>query len=164
MKLLKKSFSCFGVIHLYFWASPVAQQQRIRLWCRRWQETCVRSMDREEPLAEGMTTHSRILDWRISWSEEPGGLQSIGLQRVGPDWRDWTRMHASLLSLKLYFWWNKNFTFSYDRLLQHLVSLTLGICLKSVRYLIFWFPAFISWIIWCDFFMETDFFLWGVKT
>ena len=39
----------------------------------------------EDPLEEGMTTHSSILAWRIPWTEEPGGLQSIGLQRVGPD-------------------------------------------------------------------------------
>ena len=37
------------------------------------------------PLEESMTTHSSILAWRISWSEEPGGLQSIGWQRVGHD-------------------------------------------------------------------------------
>ena len=36
----------------------------------------------ENPLEEGMTTHSSILAWRIPWTEEPGGLQSIGLQRV----------------------------------------------------------------------------------
>ena len=37
----------------------------------------------EDPLEEGMATHSSILAWRIPWTEEPGGLQSIGLQRVG---------------------------------------------------------------------------------
>ena len=36
---------------------------------------------------EGMATHSSILTWRIPWTEEPGGLQSMGLQRVGQDWR-----------------------------------------------------------------------------
>ena len=36
---------------------------------------------RKEPLEEGVATHSRILSWRIPWTEEPGGLQSIGLQR-----------------------------------------------------------------------------------
>ena len=36
----------------------------------------------EDPLEEGMATHSSILAWRISWTEEPGGLQSRGLQRV----------------------------------------------------------------------------------
>ena len=41
------------------------------------------SLGWEDPLEEGMATHSRILAWRIPWTEEPGGLQSIGSQRVG---------------------------------------------------------------------------------
>ena len=49
------------------------------------QETWIRSMSWEDPLQEGMATHSSILIWRIPWTEEPGGLQSIGLQRVGHD-------------------------------------------------------------------------------
>ena len=47
------------------------------------QETWVQSLDREDPLEEGMATHSRILAWRIPWTEKPGGLQSMGSQRVG---------------------------------------------------------------------------------
>ena len=47
------------------------------------QEAQVRPLGREDPLEEGMATHSKILAWRIPWTEEPGGLQSIGLQRVG---------------------------------------------------------------------------------
>ena len=39
----------------------------------------------EDPLEKGMATHSSILAWRIPWTEEPGGLQSKGLQRVGHD-------------------------------------------------------------------------------
>ena len=49
------------------------------------QETWVRSLGREDPLEEEMTTHSSILAWRIPWTEEPGGLQSMGSQRVGHD-------------------------------------------------------------------------------
>ena len=45
----------------------------------------VQSVGREDPLEEGLATHSGILVWRIPWSEEPGSLQSIGLQRVGQD-------------------------------------------------------------------------------
>ena len=48
-------------------------------------ETQVPSLDREGPLEEGMAAHSSILAWRIPWTEEPGGLQSVGLQRVGHD-------------------------------------------------------------------------------
>ena len=44
----------------------------------------VRSLDWEDPLEKEMATHSRILVWKISWTEEPGGLQSTELQRVGP--------------------------------------------------------------------------------
>ena len=42
----------------------------------------------EDPLEGGMDTHSYILAWRIPWTEEPGGLQSIGSQRVGQDWNN----------------------------------------------------------------------------
>ena len=49
------------------------------------QETQVRSLDWEDPLEEGMATHSGILAWRILWTEEPGGLQFMGSQRVGHD-------------------------------------------------------------------------------
>ena len=46
------------------------------------QETRVQSLGREDPLEKGMAMHSSILAWRISWTGEPGGLQSMGLQRV----------------------------------------------------------------------------------
>ena len=49
------------------------------------QETCVRSLGREDPLEEEMATHSSILAQRIPWMEEPGGLQSTRSQRVGHD-------------------------------------------------------------------------------
>ena len=47
------------------------------------QETWVRSLGWEDSLEKEMATHSSILPWRIPWTEEPCGLQSIGLQRVG---------------------------------------------------------------------------------
>ena len=46
------------------------------------QETLVASLDGEDPLEKEMATHSSILAWRIPWTEEPGGLQSMGWQRV----------------------------------------------------------------------------------
>ena len=49
------------------------------------QETRVQSLGWEDPLEDGMTTHSRILGWRIPWTEEPDGLQFMGLQRVRHD-------------------------------------------------------------------------------
>ena len=47
------------------------------------QENGVRSLGQEDPLEEGTATHSSILAWTIPWTEEPGGLQSTGSQRVG---------------------------------------------------------------------------------
>ena len=49
------------------------------------QEIQVRSLDWEDPLEKGIATHSRTLAWRIPWTEEPGGLQSMGSLRVGHD-------------------------------------------------------------------------------
>ena len=64
------------------WASLVAQRLK-RLPAMR--ETGVRSLGREDPLEKEMATHSNILAWEIPWTEEPGGLQSMGLQRVRHD-------------------------------------------------------------------------------
>ena len=50
------------------------------------QETQVRSLGWEDPLEKEVATHSSILAQRIPWTEEPGGLQSMGLQRVRQDW------------------------------------------------------------------------------
>ena len=49
------------------------------------QETRVRSLGQEDPLEKRMATHSSILTWRIPWTEEPGGVQSMGSQRIGHD-------------------------------------------------------------------------------
>ena len=49
------------------------------------QETWVQFLGQEDPLEKGMVTHSSILDWRTPWTEEPGGLQSMGSQRVRHD-------------------------------------------------------------------------------
>ena len=48
----------------------------------------IQSLGQEDPLEEGMATHSSILAWRIPWTEKPDGLQSIGSQRVGHNWSD----------------------------------------------------------------------------
>ena len=48
-------------------------------------ETWVQSLGREDPVEKGMATPSSILAWRIPWTERPGGLQFMGLQRVGHD-------------------------------------------------------------------------------
>ena len=66
----------------YFWASLVAQlvKNLPAMW-----ETCVQSLNWEDPLEKGQATHSSNLAWRIPWTGEPGGLQSMGSQRVGHD-------------------------------------------------------------------------------
>ena len=69
------SLRCSGV-------SLVAQTVK-KLPARR--KTRVQSPGREDPLEKGKVTRSRILAWRVPWTEEAGGLQSVGLQRVGHD-------------------------------------------------------------------------------
>ena len=49
-------------------------------------ETQVQALGQEDPLEKEMATHSRTLAWKILWMEEPGKLQSMGLQKVGHDW------------------------------------------------------------------------------
>ena len=73
----------YTYISTYMWASsPVAQMVKNLpvVW-----ETQVQSLSQEDPLEKGMATHSSILAWRIPWTEKPGGLQSMGSQRVGHD-------------------------------------------------------------------------------
>ena len=58
--------------------------QRLKCLPAMW-ETWIPSLGPEDPLEKEMATHSSILAWRIPWTEEPGGLQSMGLQRVRHD-------------------------------------------------------------------------------
>ena len=66
-------------------ASQVAQRAKNPPAKQETQKTWARSLGGEDPLKEGMATHSSVLTWRIPWTEESGGLQSIGWQRVGHD-------------------------------------------------------------------------------
>ena len=65
--------------------NPPAMQEPQEIW--------VGSLGHEDPLEEGMATHSSILAWRIPWTEEPGGQQSLGSQRVRHDWSNLTYTH-----------------------------------------------------------------------
>ena len=67
--------------------------QRVKRLPTMW-ETWVQSPGREDPLEKEMATHFSTLAWKISWTEKPGRLQSMGLQRVRHDW---------VTSLSLYF-------------------------------------------------------------
>ena len=64
-------------------------------------ETWVRSLGREDPLEKELATHSSVLAWEIPWTEEPGGPQSIGSQRVGHEQSDLapTPFHTVSMSL-----------------------------------------------------------------
>ena len=74
-------------------ASQVAQQWRLHLPMQMW----VQSLGREDSLEKAIATHSSILAWRIPWKEEPGGLQSMGSQRVRPEWATEHRQHTEPL-------------------------------------------------------------------
>ena len=78
----------------FLYLRPSLVEQRLkRLPALR--ETPVQSLGREDTLEKEMATHSSILAWEIPWTQEPGGLQSTGLQRVGHD-------RVTSLSLSLY--------------------------------------------------------------
>ena len=83
--MVQEDLTCLGAtepVHHNSGASLVAQTGKN---LHAAQETRVRSLGREDPLEKEMATHSSILAWRIPWTEEPGGLQSTGSQRVGQD-------------------------------------------------------------------------------
>ena len=74
--------------------SSLSEGRKCRI-CLQRRETQVRSLSREDPLA----IHSSVLSWRISWTEEPGWLQCMGLQRVGYNWT--TNTHKTVLFVLL---------------------------------------------------------------
>ena len=76
--LLLKNLNSVGEL----WASLVAQTVKN---LPSMQETWVRSLGWEDPLEKGMATHSSVLTWRLPWTVGPGGLQSMGWQRVRHD-------------------------------------------------------------------------------
>ena len=69
------------------------------------QEPWVRSLGWEDPLEKGMAAHSSILAWRIRWTEEPGGLQSVGSHRVRHDWETDTFTTCTLCWTSCESWW-----------------------------------------------------------
>ena len=68
----------------YMYVLPSLVAQMVKNLCTM-QETRVQSLGQEDPLEKGMTTQSRILVWKIPWTKEPGGIQSMVSQRVGQD-------------------------------------------------------------------------------
>ena len=104
----------FVIVFLYRWGSLVAQTVKnlLAMW-KIW----VQSLGREDPLEKGMATQSSILAWRIPWTEEPGGLQSMGSQRVG---HIWATKHPS--PLPVLFWEVIYVTFSVITVFQKSTS------------------------------------------
>ena len=85
LRKLKSKLNFLGLflVPLEYWASLVAQMVKN---LPAMQETWVWSLGLEDPLEKEKATDSSTLAWRIAWTEEPGGLQSMGLQRVRRDW------------------------------------------------------------------------------
>ena len=77
--LVKGVFSDFFKKYLFIWASPVAQTIK---YLPAMQEMWVPSLCPEDPLWKGMAPHFSILAWRIPWTEEHGGLQAMGSQKI----------------------------------------------------------------------------------
>ena len=78
--------------HIHIWGFPRGSDQESVLNA----ETQIWFMGQEDPLEKEMSTHFSIPAWRIPWTEEPGELQSMGLQRVGHDWvieLNWIEWH-----------------------------------------------------------------------
>ena len=86
--LEKNPNECFGQLHKKFKDFPGGSVVKNLLAMQ--ETTCnaedaVQSLGQEDPLEKETATHSSMLAWEISWTEEPGGLQSMGSQRVGHD-------------------------------------------------------------------------------
>ena len=90
------------LIHVCIWQKPTQFCSLVAQSVKNLpavQETRVQSLGWEDPLEKEMATHSSILAWKISWTEESGGLQSMGLQSVGHDWATNTYLHNSVKQL-----------------------------------------------------------------
>ena len=102
-------------VRLFAVATSISRDSLVAQMVKRlpvMRETWVRSLGRDDPLEKEMATHSSILAWKIPWTEEPGRLQSMGLQRVRHDW-------ATELNINIYQWntvdakvtWRRQFDF-----------------------------------------------------
>ena len=72
--------------HCTWWPESYQETLLIHLCTSSTLQHCVCTQNENMWIEKGTATHSSILTWRIPWTEEPGGLQSIGLQKVGHDW------------------------------------------------------------------------------
>ena len=81
--LLEEHSHQLYILIVSFWASQVAQWVKIPPAMQEMQEMQLQSLGQEDPMEEDMAAHSSILAKKIPWTEEPRGLQSVGLQSVG---------------------------------------------------------------------------------
>ena len=84
-KLVFCVYASLSVLYIILFVSASLVAQTVKPLPAMW-ETWFQSLGREDPLKKERATHSSTLVWRIPWTEEPGRLQSMGLQRVGHDW------------------------------------------------------------------------------
>ena len=106
----------------FFYSFPFHTPDQVAYWSRirlPVQETEAQCLGQEDPLEEEIATHSSLLAWNIPWTQERGGLQSMGLQRVR---NDWAHIHGSL-------WWNVEWAhfcglfYSFNFLLEFIAAL-----------------------------------------
>ena len=90
-------FEHLDILLLHLWFPKWRGWWRAHLPMQEMQETWVRSLSWEDPLKKEMATHSSIHAWRFPWTEEPGGVQFMGWQRV---WHDWATNTHSLRFLQ----------------------------------------------------------------
>ena len=107
------------------------------------QETWVWSLGQEDPLEEGMATHSSILAWRIPWTGEPGRLQSMGSQRVGYD--SVTNTHSIALQCYISFCCGGNQLLNIHISPPFWASLPLLLPTRHFKLMNLGFPIYMSW-------------------
>ena len=137
-------WACFHVLTYHLYVAQMVKKlpavQEIQVWSLGW----------EDPLEKGIATHSNILAWRTPRTEEPGGWQSMGLQRVGHNWATNTHMFFSEVSLQIFgpflkigfsYYWALSFVFLIQILHIHdlqTFSPESVACLHSRRSSSFW--------------------------
>ena len=104
---------------VYVWGFPGSSVVKNMPAVQESPERRVQSLGQEDPLEEGMATHSSILAWRIPWTEEPGELQSIASQRVRHDWSDLLHTHVYMYTIYIYLLLFTKEPVSYGNIFKH---------------------------------------------
>ena len=107
---------------LYSWGSPSGAAVKN---LPAMQETRIWYLDQEDPLEKEIATHSSILAWEIPWTEEPGGLQSMGTQRVRNDWSNLAHTDVMALLMIRFIFKIKQMAFTHEHF-QLVANIVLG--------------------------------------